>query len=140
MTDYVAAFAFSEDYTRVALMRKVRPDWQAGQLNGIGGKVEGRELPIEAMVREWGEETNSQPSELDFTLAVILVGRDWRVFFFRAVFDIDDLKAAEDEPIEIHPANRLPTDVLWNLWWLVPLCRDHQLRGPIIVHEQDAPV
>ena len=39
---YVLGFLFSPDCKRVALIIKNRPDWQAGFLNGIGGKIDSR--------------------------------------------------------------------------------------------------
>lgn len=41
----------------VALIRKKRPDWQAGKVNGVGGKIERGEKAHAAMVREFQEET-----------------------------------------------------------------------------------
>jgi 8-oxo-dGTP pyrophosphatase MutT (NUDIX family) len=41
----------------VVLMKKKRPDFQSGKLNGVGGKVELGESPSRAMVREFEEET-----------------------------------------------------------------------------------
>lgn len=42
----------------VLLILKNRPDWQAGKLNGVGGKVEDYDLgPYAAMIREFYEET-----------------------------------------------------------------------------------
>ena len=35
---YACGFLFSQDRTRVVLIRKRRPAWQAGKLNGVGGK------------------------------------------------------------------------------------------------------
>ena len=52
---YTCTFAFAG--ASVLLIRKARPDWQAGKLNGIGGKVEGAETITEATVREFREET-----------------------------------------------------------------------------------
>lgn len=54
---YVVGFYFTDDFTHVALIRKNRPAWQAGLLNGIGGRVEPNETPLDAMVREYAEET-----------------------------------------------------------------------------------
>lgn len=51
-THYVAGFMFNEDRTRVALIEKQKPDWQRGKLNGIGGKIEDDESPVEAMTSE----------------------------------------------------------------------------------------
>ena len=53
---YVAGFLFSPDRSRVLLIRKNRPAWQAGKLNGLGGKIEPGETPPQAMRREFREE------------------------------------------------------------------------------------
>ena len=57
--DYVAGFCFSECGGRVALIRKLKPEWQRGLLNGIGGKMEPGESLHSAMVREFEEETGA---------------------------------------------------------------------------------
>jgi len=40
MRRYVLGFLFSQDETRIALIRKTRPLWQEGRLNAIGGHAE----------------------------------------------------------------------------------------------------
>lgn len=52
----VLGFGFTND-NRVALIRKIRPDWQRGSFNGVGGHIEPGESPVDAMVREFMEET-----------------------------------------------------------------------------------
>lgn len=52
---YVVGFAYTDD-GRCLLLRKNRPKWQEGLLNGIGGKIEDGESPEEAMGRESMEE------------------------------------------------------------------------------------
>lgn len=55
---YVVGFAFSEERSRVVLIRKTKPKWQAGYLNGVGGKVEPTDSSAHAaMAREFHEET-----------------------------------------------------------------------------------
>ena len=51
----------------ILLVRKQKPDWQRGRLNGIGGAIEENETPLNAMIREWHEEAG-----FDY--------RDWRLF------------------------------------------------------------
>ena len=57
-TAYVCGFAFTHDQ-RVVLIRKARPEWQRGLLNGVGGRIEEArgEVSTDAMVREFFEET-----------------------------------------------------------------------------------
>ncbi len=57
MKNYVLGFVFSPDLSEVYLIRKNRPEWQAGFLNGIGGKVEEGEAEEQAMAREAWEES-----------------------------------------------------------------------------------
>lgn len=48
----------SVDYYTVVLIKKNRPDWQRNLLNGVGGKVENDESPLDAIIREFKEETS----------------------------------------------------------------------------------
>jgi 8-oxo-dGTP diphosphatase len=51
----VVGFLFAD--SDVLLVQKMKPDWQKGFWNGVGGKDEDGEEPIDAMVREFREET-----------------------------------------------------------------------------------
>src|SRR5882672_6915589 len=70
--NYVCGFMMSYDLMQFLLIRKTHPEWQKGKLNGIGGKIERKEVltsndagweswlmetPFEAMIREFHEET-----------------------------------------------------------------------------------
>ena len=66
MIQYVLGFAFNETKEKVALIKKLKPDWQKGKFNGVGGKLEPEELPMEAMVREFKEETGYSSTEGDW--------------------------------------------------------------------------
>ena len=134
MRTYACGFLFSPDRTRVLLIRKRRPAWQAGKLNGIGGKIERGETPAEAMRREFREE-----ADLDVTTwqeVLTLSGRDdagtgvaWRGHFFRAFGEIDAARTMTDEALERHPVRPLPGDVIPNLHWMIPLMLDDEPVG-----------
>lgn len=65
--EYVLGFAFHPYHHSVLLITKNRPQWQAGLLNGIGGRVESTDKTLEdAMVREFREETGVVTSRLDW--------------------------------------------------------------------------
>ena len=55
---YVVGFLFSPDFKKVVLLRKNRPAFCDGKLNGPGGHVEPGESPEDAMPREFHEETD----------------------------------------------------------------------------------
>jgi 8-oxo-dGTP diphosphatase len=103
MINYVVGFMFSKDKQFVALIRKNRPAWQAGKLNGIGGKVEDGEMPREAMSREFEEETGVWTSLDEWTIRGRLESPESRVLI---------LKAESDKVFEVQS----PTDEKVNLW------------------------
>lgn len=62
MKRMVLGFALDLQNQQVLLIRKKRPDWQAGKLNGIGGHMDGSDggSTRAAMRREFAEETGVQ--------------------------------------------------------------------------------
>ena len=73
---YVLGFAFFED--KVVLIRKERPAWQAGFLNGVGGHIEDSDkTPADAMAREFSEETSVMTSVGRWMSFAIMRGKDW---------------------------------------------------------------
>lgn len=66
MNQYVVGYMFDDGMQRVGLIHKNRPAWQKGLFNGIGGKIDTGETPLEAMVREFKEETG-----------VLTIAGDW---------------------------------------------------------------
>ena len=144
--DYVCGFAYAPRSTVVAstthvlLLRKSKPAWQAGKLNGVGGKVEIGETASHAMVREFFEETGIQSQMADW--AVFHQERfvdGSRVFFFHAVLRAVDLQAAvertglTEEPcsvIEIAsvtgvPMTRSKHPLMHNLRYLLCMSRTY---------------
>lgn len=57
--EYVCGFLFEATLRGVVLIEKQKPAWQAGKLNGVGGKIEEGETPLAAMQREFEEETGA---------------------------------------------------------------------------------
>jgi 8-oxo-dGTP diphosphatase len=58
---YVVGFVFNENLDKVVLMKRSKNPY-SGLLNGLGGKIEASETELEAMKREWKEETNTSKS------------------------------------------------------------------------------
>jgi 8-oxo-dGTP diphosphatase len=105
---YVVGFMFNPAENAVLLLRKNRPTWQVGKLNGIGGRVEDGETPQQAMRRECVEE----------------VGLDvdsWNEFCVLSVGPIMNASVMTDELPEVVNAFALPFDVIPNLKWLIPM-------------------
>lgn len=136
MKRYVLGFAFTRDRRHVVLIEKTKPAWQAGKLNGVGGKVEDGETYAQAMMREFTEETG------------FIVG-GWRHY---ATLAFDDAEMAVFEttfepptswfctvewPTEETPTivdtSRLPKNTMTNLRWLIPMASDVGFEKPLMV-------
>lgn len=136
---YVAGFLFDTDHrpghrelTRVALIRKSKPEWQAGLLNGIGGKIEGEEAPEDAMAREFREEAGLAIPKDHWKYYAVLGGDDWSVSFFACYGNVDALRTLTDEVIEIEllrDITPLRKDMIENLPWLIALALDYLQDG-----------
>jgi 8-oxo-dGTP diphosphatase len=128
MQHFVNGFMFSPNRQRVTLIEKRQPAWQAGRMNGIGGKVEPGETPLDAMVREFEEEAGVRTLPDDWHHFVTLSGSDFVIYFYRAFSDnIDNVRTVEAEIVSIHSIDALPDTVLHNLRWLIPMALDEKL-------------
>jgi len=56
MIKYVVGFLFDKLLKLVVLIEKQTPEWQRNKWNGVGGKIEPGETPLQAMSREFEEE------------------------------------------------------------------------------------
>jgi 8-oxo-dGTP diphosphatase len=125
MTEYVVGFAFNTYDHQVALIRKNRPKWQAGKLNGIGGHIEPGEWPIDAMVREFQEETGLTTLPADWKHFVTMKFPEATIYFYKAWLPsliLEKLKTTTDEVIvKIDYRELGQMGVIPNLLWLVPL-------------------
>lgn len=128
--EYVVGIAFANDSQSkeptdtVLLLKKTHPSWQAGRLNGPGGKIEAGESPVVAMIREFREETGL--TWQDWKDFAIVEGADYRVYYFTSVIPWAYMRQARSAgevlsicscwSINCH--NAIP-----NLTWLLPMAR-----------------
>lgn len=128
MTRAVCGFYFSKDKERMILIRKNRPDWQAGLLNGVGGKVEEDEFALDAMRREFREETGVDVEDWEPYGMLTDEMHRFEVTYFRAFgshADLDRCKTMTDEQVLNLPVSATITlPVVHNLSWLVPMALD----------------
>lgn len=130
MKKYVLGFAYSENAESIVLIEKDRPDWQAGKLNGVGGKIEDDDLnEVMAMVREFKEETgiDTSSTEWDCFGEMIfnndIMGGGAKVFLYR-LFDnkILNCETQESEKVLILDTKTcLDIPHVPNLSTLIPL-------------------
>ena len=126
MTRYVLGIVTTPDKLYVLLMK---PTWQEGRWNGIGGKIEDGETPHHAMDREWREETQCKPpARWDLRIRLTHCSRDSVVYFFHGTLSHSEMACFKDEGrgeiLEIHRVSCLPERVMYNLKWMIPMFLD----------------
>jgi 8-oxo-dGTP diphosphatase len=122
MKKYVVGFMFSPDKQFVALIKKNRPEWQAGKLNGIGGKIEDGETPRAAMVREFQEETGVRTYNEDWEIAGRIEGAEFLVFILRAFSDrVMYVGTVTDEKVNLYITDHVSDrEIVPNLTVIIP--------------------
>lgn len=136
---YVVGFAFNPTGTKLLLIQKTHPQWQKGKLNGVGGKIEQGELPIEAIVREFHEEAGLITRQEDWLRFCDMQDyKGYMVFFFVAYLEaLDNNWGGENYTIPhglhseqteetlhvVHPLWVVESKamVMPNLPWLIPM-------------------
>lgn len=84
MTRYALGFLFHDSFQEVLLIRKNKPDWQAGKLNGIGGHIDHDETATDCMNREFKEEVAYDGPPFIWKEFALLNGYDFQVYCFCA--------------------------------------------------------
>lgn len=136
---YVLGFLFSPDLQHVVLVRKARPDWQRGLLNGLGGHVKAGETPLEAMAREFQEEAGLRVD--DWECVAVLGGKDnaggeLDCPVFRAFGDVRQVRTMTDEPVFCMPVGEVASHPrIPALDYLIPLAlSDDAPRCVLIIY------
>lgn len=136
---YVAGFVFNVQMNKVVLIKKNRPKWQEGQLNGVGGHIEAEESPLAAMRREFEEETGIDTGNwraiAKLSSPIDMNSADpWECWFFTTVTGAKP-QTQTDEEVGWYPIAPLPENVIPNLHWLIPLALHGGRNWPIIAAE-----
>jgi len=124
---YVLGFLFCANAEAVVLIRKMKPLWQQGLLNGIGGKIERGETSLEAMIREFQEETGVNTTGCNWRSFCVMHGDNWEVTCFEAKNEDAWLSAKTTERESIEKLNLKSLDMsecVSNLPWLLALALD----------------
>lgn len=123
----------------VLLIRKTKPEWQAGRLNGIGGKIEPAESPAFAMAREFYEETGCgilDARNWDLRIRLTHPNRDSLVFFYHAWMPRHRMQSCvntegKGELIVVKLIRDALIDVslMNNLRWMIPMFLDESIQS-----------
>lgn len=150
---YVLGFIFDKTKRDVLLMKKSKPEWQKNHLNGVGGKVEDNEVPIEAMSRETKEKTGLEiPTENWLYMGKMecpdpqRVEPAWVVYVYTTVYHgaTFDIIENKDEPLHWivkHQIHHMNDWALSNIKWLVPMAIDmlegnHSIEKFEVIHKK----
>jgi 8-oxo-dGTP pyrophosphatase MutT (NUDIX family) len=93
--NYVLINAVSLNGSKIVLIEKKKPEWQAGFLNLVGGRIEEGEDPQAAAIREFTEETGLQLDEIIY--GGVIVAEDCSVYCFDALINDEQLKPRAEE-------------------------------------------
>lgn len=122
--DFVVGLHFQANREHVTLIQKTHPEWQAGKLNGPGGKLEYGETPQEAQSREHAEETGAKiPPAAWHLFATLRLKGGARVYFLSA-FRNANVRTVTDEKVSLYNVGIAsdPGDALIpNLKFLIPM-------------------
>lgn len=124
--NYVVGLVFNKERKKIVLIQKHNPEWQAGLLNGVGGKMEEGEFYLDAMTREFEEEAGVKtiPSSWEHIALGEYPKKNSRVFFMKMFDDrvYNQARTMEIEPISKFWISQLPDYPMVNdLRWLIPL-------------------
>lgn len=109
----VLTFLFDKKGEYVVLMRRNKPDWQSGKLNGVGGAVLDGETIKMAAYREFDEagydllDGDEDPVKLEFY--GVFSGPDYEVHCFRG---FDDTVLSMDIPVITPHFLQVPSEKL----------------------------
>jgi len=133
---YVLGFCFDFAYKHVVLIHKLKPDWQFGRLNGVGGKIEvgAGEGAVAAMVREFAEETGGSLGDRvewrPFGRLRDAAG-EWEVWLFHGKYlqefpaDLASFSSDEGSVTVVDRQDLHNWPVLPNLRYLIPMALNH---------------
>ena len=125
MQHFVLAFIFTSDLQKVLLILKNRPTWQAGNFNGIGGKIEPGETAAKAICREVEEETGIRTKPAYWQYMGKMVASNWdNEIFTMALSPKISPQSITDEEVSWHSVVNVPTNSHSNLPWLIPLAKN----------------
>lgn len=126
MQKYTLGFIFNKNLDHVLLMHKNRPDWQAGKVNGLGGKLFDGEDSIDCIAREIKEESNLDIQKERFVYIGNLSSDTFHMDVFGAVYDgsLADAQSMETEEVEWFQIESLPKNGIDKLSWLIHITLD----------------
>ncbi len=133
-TKYIVGFMFDEKKELVVLIEKQKPRWQAGYLNGVGGKVEDTDFDTTfAMSREFREETGVDTPTDKWRYFAKMEGNDWIVDCFTQTNSdvVSKVTTTTNEKVcVVRVSNITCVKPISNIPWLVQMALDENMGNP----------
>jgi len=129
----VVGYIFDLEMNQVILIKKIKPEFMAGKLNGVGGKVEPGEDYLEAMRRECKEETGLDI--YSWNKVCKMVGLDWKMIVYYSLHNnLLEAKQMEEEEVGVYDVWRLfDCELMHDVQWIVHLAKDHgKIQLPLV--------
>lgn len=137
MNRYVVGYAFEGE--RCLLVKKSKPEWQKGLLNGVGGKIDENEAPISAMVREFKEETTIDTRLMDWKNYCTIKNDFFEIFYFRIDLNLGVIDGAvnpEDKGEELiiieSNSNLFRYRLVPNVSWTMLMAKDSTVDSSMV--------
>lgn len=121
---YVVCLLFSDDLTDVCLIKKNRPEWQKGLLNGIGGKIEPNESTLAACIRGFAEETGVEVTDWKLLCFQEALNKSYLVYYFVAKdsAQLFHVRSTTDEQVGAYTVKYIDTkDLVSSMSWVIPM-------------------
>lgn len=117
--NYVVGIVYSNEH--VLLINKIRPEWQKGIFNGLGGMINKGELPIDAMIRECKEECNLDIKYWELYDKVNFDNGVELNYFISKVNDdfIKEFKSMTDEEVVMFNLYKIPENIQDDIKYII---------------------
>lgn len=134
---YSLGFLFDITGDHVVLIEKNKPEWQNGLLNGVGGHIEDGESPLDAMVREFREETSVETLRSGWDNFCVMTGYQFEVHCFKYFCTNSYMNAktsTSESLVKIYVGDLGHHEYVSNLPWLIPMALDKNLDNPFMAN------
>lgn len=128
MTKYTLGFIFNEDLSKVILIYLSKPgQWNDKLFNGVGGHIDGDEVPCYGMVRECQEETGLSILAEKWSYAGLFHSDKFEIYTFCTKIPEKDfeINVMDEGVTKWRDLERLSVmNTATNTKWMIPLCID----------------
>lgn len=133
MKNYTIGIYFDASFSKVALILKNRPEWQAGKYNFPGGHIEDGETGHKCVAREFFEEcgVNTHHFEWHYIADMFNKTDGYNVQIFTLFQDAShgELMTNEDQDVDWFEIIKLPKNIISNLHWLTHFALNYWKQG-----------